>query len=70
MAIIETRISQHSFAAMDEEVEQRLKDVSKKFARDMRFDFTWDYYSIYWTEENWLLACLAEPEITALLKKV
>ncbi len=70
MNIVETRIPQYRFAAMEPEQEQLLKDVCKRFARDMRFDFDWDYYSIYWTPENWTLANLAMPEIDTLLTKV
>jgi len=68
--IIETRISQYRFAEMDEDTEHNLKDVSKRFAKDMRFDFNFEYYSIYWTEENWLLAKLAMPELDVILTRV
>mgnify|MGYP003660674735 CR=1 FL=1 len=66
--IVETRVAQYRFAAMEPEQEQLLKDVCKRFAKDMRFDFEWDYYAIYWTKENWTLANLAMPEIDQLLK--
>jgi len=66
--IVETRVAQYAFAAMEPEQEQLLKDVCKRFAKDMRFDFEWDYYAIYWTKENWTLANLAMPEIDQLLK--
>jgi|TARA_R110000868_G_C10383409_1_gene719581 hypothetical protein len=68
--IVETRIPQYKFAGMDTDQEQELKDVCKRFARDMRFSFDWDYYSIYWEEENWALANLAMPNIDTLLTKV
>jgi hypothetical protein len=55
---------------MDEDTEYDLKLVSKNFAQDMRFHFDYEYYSIYWTEENWLLAKLAMPNIETLLKRV
>ena len=68
--IIETRIADYAFAAMDEEQEQTLKEVCKRFAKDMRFDFQFSYYSVYWEEENWTLANLALPGIDNILKKV
>lgn len=68
--LIETRIAQYAFASMDEDTEYNLKVVSKNFARDMRFSFEYEYYSIYWTKENWLLAKLAMPELDTLLKVV
>ena len=67
---METRISQYAFAGMDEEPESELKDVCKRFARDMRFDFEYEYYSVYFDEEAWALANLAMPNIDMLLKKV
>ena len=67
---METRISQYAFAGMDEDTENDLKEVCKRFARDMKFDFEYEYYSIFWDEENWALANLAMPNIDRLLKKV
>jgi hypothetical protein len=68
--IIETRIATYAFAAMDEDEESTLKEVCKRFAKDMRFDFEYEYYSIYWEEENWLNANLALPGIGSILKQV
>lgn len=68
--MIETRISDYAFAGMDEEQEQQLKDVCKRFAKDMRFSFEWNYYAVYWEEENWTLANLAMPEIDTLLRRI
>jgi hypothetical protein len=70
MVIIETRIPQYAFASMDEDTELRLKEVSKRFAHDMRFSFEWSYYAIYWEEQNWILAKLAMPEIDTLLTRI
>jgi len=70
MTIIETRIATYAFAAMDEDEESTLKEVCKRFAKDMRFDFEYSYYSIYWEEENWLNANLALPGIGSILKQV
>lgn len=70
MTIIETRIADYAFAAMDEEQESTLKEVCKRFAKDMRFDFEFSYYSVYWEEENWTLANLALPGIDSILKRV
>ena len=68
--IIETRIADYAFAAMDEEEESELKEVCKRFAKDMRFDFQFNYYSVYWEEENWMNANLALPGIDTILKRV
>jgi len=68
--IIETRIADYAFAAMDEEEESELKEVCKRFAKDMRFDFQFSYYSVYFEEENWFNANLALPGIDSILKRV
>ena len=68
--IVETRIATYAFAAMDEDEESTLKEVCKRFAKDMRFDFEFSYYSIYWEEENWLNANLALPGIDQILNRV
>jgi|LakMenEpi03Aug12_release.lakeMendotaPanAssembly.Ray.scaffolds.fasta_scaffold3682025_1 hypothetical protein len=70
MNIVETRIADYAFAAMDDEQESELKEVCKRFAKDMRFDFEFSYYSVYFEEENWTLANLAMPNIDIFLKKV
>ena len=67
--IIETRVADYTFAAMDENTEQELKEVCRKFASDMRFHFQWSYYAIYFEEEKWLLANLALPGIDNILIK-
>jgi len=68
--IVETRIADYAFAAMDEQQESELKEVCKRFAKDMRFDFQFNYYSVYWEEANWLNANLALPGIDSILKRV
>ena len=68
--MMETRISQYAFAGMDEDTEAQLKEVCKRFAKDMRFDFEFNYYSVYFEEENWLNANLALPGIDSILRRV
>ena len=68
--VIETRIADYAFAGMNEEEESALKEVCKRFARDMRYDFEFSYYSVYWEEEAWLNANLAMPGIDSVLRRV
>jgi len=70
LKIVETRIADYAFAAMDEDEEHELKDVCKRFAREMRFDFQFSYYSVYFDEENWCLANLALPGIDTILQRI
>jgi hypothetical protein len=67
---METRINNYKFAELSEEAENALKETCKKFAHDMRYDFQFEYYSVYFSEENWTLANLAMPEIDQILQKV
>jgi hypothetical protein len=66
--IIETRVSQIRFAEILEEDEAMIKDLCRRFALRMEFNFEWEYYAIYFTKENWLLTKLAEPRIESYLK--
>jgi hypothetical protein len=68
--VIETRIATYAFAGMTEDEESTLKEVCKRFAKDMRYDFEFSYYSVYWEEEAWLNANLALPGIDTILKRV
>jgi hypothetical protein len=61
--LVETRISLHRWAMLSEEQEQEIKDISKKFAQYMNYEFEYEYYSVFFTKENWLLAKLANPNI-------
>lgn len=68
--IIETRIPTYAFADLDETQDHDLQVVCKRFAREMTFNIEYEYYSIYWEEQNWLLAKLAMPEINRLLTRI
>ena len=67
--MVETRITVDKLAEMSEDTEYDFKLVCKNFATDMKFYFDVNYYSIYWTSENWLLAKLAMPNIDNYLKE-
>ena len=67
--MVETRITVEKLAEMTEDCEHDFKVVCKNFANDMRFYFDVEYYSVYWTPENWLLAKLAMPNIEYYLKE-
>jgi hypothetical protein len=42
--------------------------VCKKFATVVTYNIALEYYSVTFTEESWLLAKLAEPNIERFLK--
>lgn len=67
--MVETRITVEKLAEMCEDTEHDFKVVCKNFANDMRFYFDVEYYSVYFTPENWLLAKLAMPNIEYYLKE-
>ena len=68
--LLETRLTVDKLARMDEDLEYDFKLVCKNFATDMKFYFDVNYYSIYWTNHNWLLAKLAMPNIDNYLEVV
>jgi hypothetical protein len=68
--IIETRIPTYAFVELDETQDHDLQVVCKRFAKSMTYSIEYDYYSIYWEEQNWLLAKLAMPEINTLLTRM
>ena len=68
--MIETRISIIRFAEMSEDTDAELKAICKQFGDHMRFDFDFEYYTIYFEPENWLQANLAMPHIDRLLTRV
>lgn len=66
--MIEHRISIHRLATLDEDAESAVKELSRKFAQSLYFDFEYEYYSLMFTEENWLLAALADPGTAAFIE--
>jgi hypothetical protein len=68
--IIETRIPTYAFAELDEDIDIELQTVCKRFARSMTYNIAFDYYSIYWEENNWLLAKIVMPELDNLLTRM
>jgi hypothetical protein len=68
--IIETRIPTYAFATLDDDIEEELKETCQRFARNMTYNIAFDYYSIYWEENNWLLAKIVMPEIDHLLTRM
>jgi hypothetical protein len=68
--IIETRIPTYAFATLDDDIEEELKATCQRFARSMTYNIAFDYYSIYWEENNWLLAKIVMPELDNLLTRM
>ena len=68
--IIETRIPTYAFAELDEDIDIELQAVCKRFARSMTYNMAFDYYSIYWEENNWFMAKMVMPEIDHLLTRM
>jgi hypothetical protein len=68
--IIETRIPTYAFADMDEEIDREFQDTCKRFARSMTYNMAFDYYSIYWEEQNWALANIVMPDLKSILTRM
>jgi Skp family chaperone for outer membrane proteins len=68
--IIETRIPTYAFAELDDEIDEELQTVCKRFAREMNYNMAFDYYSIYWHEHNWTLANIVMPDLKRILTRM
>lgn len=66
--MIEHRISIHRLAILSEDAESAVKELSRKFAQSLYFDFEYEYYSLKFTQENWMLATLADPRTAAFIQ--
>jgi hypothetical protein len=68
--IIETRIPTYAFVDLDDETDREFQDTCKRFARSMTFNMEFDYYSIYWEEQNWALANIVMPDLKRILTRM
>jgi len=68
--IIETRIPTYRFADLDDELDDELQTVCKRFAREMTYNIEYEYYSIYWDEYNWVLANMVMPDLKSILTRM
>ena len=66
--MVERRTDLMRIANMTDDEENSMKDVCKRFATEITYNRELEYYSVTFTEENWVLATLAEPEIGRYLK--
>jgi len=53
---------------MTEDDEIALKNLCRKFATEITFNTDLEYYSVTFTEENWLLAVIEDCNIERYLK--
>ena len=66
--MIERRTDLMRIANMTDDEEASMKDVCKRFATEVTYHRELEYYSVTFTEEAWVLAILAEPQIERYLK--
>ena len=66
--MVERRTDLMRLANMTEEDEIALKNVCRKYATEIIFNTDFEYYSVKFTDEAWLLAKLADPNIERYLK--
>lgn len=65
---VERRTDLRNLAELSEDQDTELKECCKKFANDVTYNISMEYYSVRFTQENWMLAKLALPEIESYLK--
>lgn len=66
--MVERRTDLMRIANMTEDEEIAMKNICKKFATEITYNRELEYYSVTFTDEAWVLATLAEPEIGRYLK--
>ena len=66
--MIETRINEHMFSLLDEDVSDNAKTTITRFAVSKEYDIQFDYWRIYWDKENWMQANIVCPELQRILK--
>ena len=66
--MVEGRTDLHRLANMTDDDNLRFQQCCNKFADQVTFYRELEYYSVTFTDENWLLAKLSEPDITRYLK--
>jgi len=66
--LIAATIHVERLAELDELTECEVKTLTKKYANDLRYDFDFQTYTVYFEENNWLLANLAMPGLDTILR--
>lgn len=66
--MIQANIHIESLAGLDELTESEVKALTKKYATDLRYDFDFLVYTVYFEDNNWLLANLAMPGLDQILR--
>jgi len=66
--LITATIHVESFAELDELTECEVKLMTKMFANDLRYDFDFQTYTVYFDDENWVLANLRMPGLDKILR--
>ena len=68
--MIRAQIHIERLAELDELTECEMKTLTKKFANDLRYDFDFQTYTVYFDDENWVLANIAMPGFDTILRKI
>ena len=68
--MIKAQIHIEGLAQLDELVECEIKALTKKYANDLRYDFDFQTYTVYFDDENWVLANLSMPGFDTILRKI
>lgn len=66
--MVEGRTDLMRLANMTDDDNLRFQRCCNKFADQVTFYRELEYYSVTFTDEQWMLAILAEPDITRYLK--
>lgn len=61
-------LSDYVWQELTEQDRARLHAWCAQWSQGVRYDKDFDYYAIEFTDENWLLASMAEPHLAELLR--
>lgn len=68
--MIKAQIHIEGLAALNDLTETEVKLLTKMYANDLRYDFDFQTYTVYFDDENWVLANIAMPGFDQILRKI
>lgn len=68
--IVEVRIADYAFESLDEDQQQHLKELCRRYRLTQGYNQEYSYHWIWFTKEAWLMVNLADPNFKYLVGHV
>lgn len=68
--MIKAQIHIEGLAKLNNQTETEVKTLTKKYANDLRYDFDFQTYTVYFEDDNWLMANIAMPGLDQILRQI